>query len=153
MFLTLQSNLRILRKKKRRMYEVQCLKKTSSFQSKKGSHQYKQSKHLEMSQQSKNSSNPLRRSPRKHVTTSNSAGPNILKDNVGLFRQLPRSASKLGDGGVNFKEMSSKRKYKYFLFVYICVYIQGFQQVLRMCHWGLFRCPLGGARQNLIGVA
>ena len=111
------------------------------------------SPNLEMSHQSENSSTPLRRSPRKHVTTSNSAGPNILKDNVGLFRQLPRSASKLGDGGVNFKEMSSKRKYKYFLFVYICVYIQGFQQVLRMCHWGLFRCPLGGARQNLIGVA
>ena len=108
-----------------------------------------------MSQQSENSNIPLRRSLRKHVTTSNSAGPNILKDNVGSFKQLSRSASKFGDGGVNFKEMSSKRKYKYFLFVCTCMYMQGFQQVLRTCHWGLFRCPLEGkeggrARQNLI---
>ena len=65
------------------------------------------SPNLEMSQRNENSSTPLRRSPRKHVTTSNSAGPNIPKDNVGSFRQLSRSASKLGDGGVNFKEMSS----------------------------------------------
>ena len=60
-----------------------------------------------MSQESENTSTPLRRSPRKHVTASNSnSGPNILKDNVGSFRQLSRSASKLGDGGANFKEKS-----------------------------------------------
>ena len=75
-----------------------------------------------MSQQNENSSTPLRRSLRKHVNTSNSAGPNILKDNGGSFKQLSWSASKLGDGGVNFKEMSSKRKYKYFLFIYVCIY-------------------------------
>ena len=108
-----------------------------------------------MSHQNENSSTPLRRSLQKHVTTSNSAGPNILKDNGGSFKQLSWRASKLGDGGVNFKEISSKRKYKYFLFVYICMYIQAFQQVLRTCHWGFFRCPLEGkeggrARQNLI---
>ena len=41
------------------------------------------------------------------MTASNSnSGPNILKDNVGSFRQLSRSASKLGEGGVNFKEKS-----------------------------------------------
>ena len=76
-----------------------------------------------MSQQNENTTTPLRRSPWKHVTTSNSAGPNILKDNAGSFRQLSWNASKLGDGGVNFKKMSSKSKYKYFLFVYIYIYI------------------------------
>ena len=94
------------------------------------------SPNLEMSHQSENSSTPLRRSPRKHVTTSNSAGPNILKDKVGSFRQLSRSASKLGDGGVNFKEMSSKRKYKSFLFIYVCIY-----RVSNRC----WECAIGGS--------
>ena len=101
------------------------------------------SPNLEMSHQSENSSTPLRRSSRKHVTTSNSAGPNILKDKVGSFRQLSRSASKLGDGGVNFKEMSSKRKYKYFLFIYMFVYT-GFPT-------GVENMPLGALQVSIEG--